>query len=193
MRKLVVTAAAASAALLAALSSVLAHPFSSVSIGEGAKLADYKSAYVAPVATDLPEVARYDRSGGDRPVDPADAALKAADLQKKLSDALGKKMTMATGPGPGVLTVSTTLTRLQSSRPTRADYAREPNLDFDSVYAGGATARFEFSEEGKALGAIVGDYDATLSDGWPRVGIWDDVDRAFWSWSRAMADFIADR
>jgi hypothetical protein len=170
-----------------------AHPFSSVALGDGAKLASYKSVHVAPVSANLPDGARYGRSGGERPVDPADAADKAGDLQRKLSEALGRTLALADGPGPGVLSVAATLTRLQSSRPTRADYRVQPSLDFRSVYAGGAAARFEFSEDGKALGSMTGDFDTSLADGWPRAGVWDDADRAFSSWARALPDFIAGR
>lgn len=182
-------ALAATAALGAAAAS--AHPFSSVDISDRAKLAAFTSVHVAPVATDLPEVARYDRSGGARPVDPADAAEKAADLGRKLEEAIGRIFTLASGPGPGVLTLETTLTRLQSSRPTRADYRREPSLDFRSVFAGGAAARFSFSEDGRGLGAMTGDFEGSLADGWPRAGVWTDADRAFSLWARAMPGFIA--
>lgn len=193
MRTTIAIAAALGAAAFMSVATARAHPFSAVNLANEAKLSAFASVHVAPVAAELPAVARYDRSGGERPVDPADAAEKAADLQRRLADAIGKKLTLASGPGPGVLTINTTLTRLVSSRPTRADYRLQPSLDFRSVYAGGAAARFEFSENGAPLGAMIGDFDTSLADGWLRSGIWDDADRAFSSWARAMPEFLAER
>jgi hypothetical protein len=35
-------------------------------------------------------------------------------------------------------------------------------------------------------------YVGTFSDGTPRVGIWQDADRAFSSWSRQLPTFIGE-
>ncbi|NWG72078.1 MAG: DUF3313 family protein [Parvularculaceae bacterium] len=158
-------------------------------------LSAYQLVYVTPVTVALEDVrGRYSPSGfGERAVSPSDAARKAGDLREALSEALARDFTLAAGPGAGVLTVAATLTKLRSSRPSIADYGANPGLSFESVYAGGAAVRIEFSEEGRALGSVADDYDTSLGDGRPRIGTWDDADRAFASWARRLPELIRKR
>jgi hypothetical protein len=169
----------------------LAGGFDTQAIAADADLSSYSSVHVADVATSLERASSYDRSGsGARPVDADDAAQKAADLREALVAALSRDFSMASGPGAGILTIEATLTELNASRPTMGDYSREPSLGFQSVYAGGASVTIAFSEAGKPLGDVSDDYASTLGDGRPRIGIWDDADRAFESWARRLPDFI---
>ena len=94
-------------------------------------------------------------------------------------------------PGPGVLVVETTLTRLESSRPTMADYQREPGLGFESVYAGGAALSVRLSRDGSEVASLSDRYVGSFSDGTPRIGIWQDTDRAFTRWSRQLPSWVA--
>ena len=183
-------ALAATFAAALAVTPAIAGGFDSESVT--GDLSAYTSVYVAPVSLALENVGgRYPATGfRERPVSEADAARKAADLHGALVSILTRDFAAAQGPGPGVLTVAATLTKLSSSRPTQGDYAAHPGLSFSSVYAGGAAVTIDFREDERALGSVADDYDTSLGDGRPRVGIWDDADRAFSSWARRLPEFI---
>lgn len=157
------------------------------------KLASFQSVHVADVRLTLEPASSYRRNGSDpRPVDDNDAQAKAGDFREELIDALDGAFTIASAPGAGVLTVEATLTKLEATRPTMGDYAQQPGLGFDSVYAGGAAMRIAFSEAGAPLGEVSDAYEATLSDGRPRIGVWEDADRAFSSWARRLVKFVGE-
>lgn len=179
------------AAAVAFAGAAFAGPFDSENLVTDRQLSTYESVYIAPVKVNLDHhVVRYDRSGyGDRPVDPDDANQKAADFYNELVDAFSESYSLASAPGPGVLTLEATLTKLQSSRPTPADYDREPSLSFQSVYAGGGSMTAVFSEDGEVLAEIADQFDSYLSDGRVRAAVWHDADRAFSQWARKLAKF----
>lgn len=183
--------AGAFAAALVSAGAVLAGPFDSENLLTDRQLSSYESVYIAPVKVELDHhVVRYDRSGyGDRPVDPDDANRKAADFHDELVDAFSESYSLAPAPGPGVLTLEATLTKLQSSRPTPADYDRETSLSFESVYAGGGSMTAVFSEDGEVLAELGDEFNSYLSDGRVRAGIWQDVDRAFSQWAKKLVKY----
>lgn len=183
--------AGAFAAALVSAGAAFAGPFDSENLVTDGKLSSYESVYIAPVKVDLDlRVVRYDRSGyGDRPVDADDASRKAADFYDELVDAFSESYSLASAPGPGVLTLEATLTKLQSSRPTLADYAREPSLSFHSVYAGGGSMTAVFSEDGEVLAELGDQFDSYLGDGRVRAAIWHDADRAFSQWARKLVTY----
>ena len=144
--------------------------FDQAQVMQPGALTDVRSVYVAPVALELPAPARrHDRRGdGPRPVAVRDAEAKAADLTSALRQGFGKDFTLADAPGPGVLVVEATLTRLESSRPTMADYHQEPGLGFESVYAGGAALNVRLSRDGSDVAVLQDRYTGTFGDGTPR-------------------------
>lgn len=166
--------------------------FDNVTLTTDRQLSGFESVYIAPVKADLNlDVRPFDRSGyGDRPISDRDIGDKIADFQRNLERAFSKSFTLADAPGPGVLTVEATLTDLASTRPTLADYSHKISLDFRSVYAGGAEVTFVLSEDGDVL-ATIGDRNfGSFADGRPRVGVWEDADYSFGSWSRRLVKFI---
>jgi hypothetical protein len=184
-----VFALAAAAALVAG--HAVARTLTDRSVTPGVRLADYEAVYVAPVAVELKVDGLAARATGERAVDEADQQRKAGDLRQRLIDRIGASRRIVDAPSEKTLIVETTITRLQSSRPTQADYRRNPTLAFDSVYAGAQEARVQLSVDGAPVGSLRMTYDAALGDGRFRISVWDDADRAFDLWAVDLVDFIA--
>lgn len=176
-----------------ALFALPALAFDQAQVMQPAALSNVQSVYVAPVAVELPAAARrFDRRGdAPRPVAPRDAETKAADLTTALRRGFAKDFNVVDAAGPGVLVVEATLTRLEASRPTMADYHREPGLGFESVYAGGAAMDVRLSRDGADIAVLKDRYTGNFGDGLPRVGVWQDTDRAFTRWSRQLPSWVA--
>jgi hypothetical protein len=174
--------------LLAALPALA---FQQVEVKAPGALAGVQQVHVAPAAVELPEAKRFDRRGDSpRPVLERDAEARAADLVAALRRGFERNFTVVDAPGPGVLVVQPTLTRLDASRPTMADYQREPGLSFESVYAGGAAVRFRLERDGQEVAVLEDRYMGSFSDGAPRIGVWQDADRAFSMWSRQLPRWV---
>lgn len=175
-----------------ALIALPALAFDQAQVMQPAALANVQSVYVAPVVLELPAPARrFDTRGdGVRPVTPRDAEAKAEDFAVALRRGFGKEFTVVDAAGPGVLVVEATLTRLEASRPTMADYHREPGLGFESVYAGGAAVSVRLSRDGQDVAQLKDRYIGSFADGTPRVGVWQDTDRAFTMWSRQLPGWV---
>ncbi|MEE2690931.1 MAG: DUF3313 family protein [Pseudomonadota bacterium] len=149
-------------------------------------LSSFSSVYIAPVAVSLEQ----DRD--DRPVRDKDAAERADLFREALIDRFEKRFDIADAPGDDVLTVEATLTRLEATRPTLADYSKQPGLAFESVYAGGAAFTATLSENGAPLAEISDRYTSSLGDHSPKIATWQDVDRAFSNWARQLVDFVEE-
>lgn len=158
-----------------------------VEVVTGAKpLSAFRAVYIAPVALALADDRRA------RPVDERDALDIAADFAERLEAAFDDDFEIAPAPGPGVLSIEATLTTLAASRPTPADLRAEPSLSSDSVYAGGAAFRAVLSEDGAILAEVADAVVGDLGDGFPRVGVWQEADRAVARWSRALVRFVEE-
>jgi len=179
--------------LALALIAMPALAFDQAQVMQPAALANVRSVHIAPVVVDLPAADRRAGARGDapRPVAPRDAEAKAADLTTALRRGFEKDFTVVDAPAPGVLVVEATLTRLEASRPTMADYHREPGLGFESVYAGGAAVDVRLSRDGSDLAVLKDRYVGSFGDGSPRIGVWQDTDRAFSLWSRQLPAWVA--
>ncbi|MBS3959755.1 MAG: DUF3313 family protein [Xanthomonadaceae bacterium] len=167
--------------------------FDSVRIDDPAALQGVRQVHVAEVALALPEPPAHRfalRSGEPRPVRPRDAKARAEALTQALRRGLDDGFELVAAPGPGVLVVRPTLEGLASSRPTFADHQRQPGLSSQSVYAGGASVRLQLERDGRAVGELADRYSSSLADGMPRVGIWQDADRAFSRWSRQLPEVL---
>ncbi len=170
------------AALAATQGDALA--FDRASVVTGAKLSSYNSVYVAPVKVSL--------GSSKRSVSARDAQAKAADLREEIVDAFVRSHTIKAGPGPEVLTISATLTKLVADMPTAADYQDDPALSPDSVYAGSAGFEAALSSSAGDLASVADDYDGLLDRFAPPVATWQDADRAFSSWARRLQDFVEE-
>lgn len=182
------------AAVALSVGTALAAPFDSENLMTDRKLSSFESVYIAPVETNLDlDVLRRDRNGTrDRPVSAEDAARKAADFHDELVGKFGESFSLASAPGPGVLTLQATLTNLESTLPTVDDYDRNSNLSFRSVSAGGAAMTTVFSEDGAPLAEVSDNFDSSLTDGVVRSATWHDADRAFYRWARKLAKFAKE-
>jgi hypothetical protein len=176
-----------------ALVAMPALAFDQAQVMQPAALSNVQSVHVVPVALALPATTRRvgARSDEPRPVAARDAEAKAAELTTALRRGFAKDFTVVDAPGPGVLVIEATLTRLEASRPTMADYHREPGLGFESVYAGGAAVDVRLSRDGSDIAVLKDRYVGSFSDGSPRIGIWQDTDRAFSLWSRQLPTWVA--
>jgi hypothetical protein len=190
--RLSAVAGAAFFAAIAASGLALAASFDSASVSPGADLSAFKSVYIAPVATSLSADERSfpPYGSGERPVSASDAAAKAGDFQQKLASSFSKSFSIAAGPGEDVLTVSATLTRLQSNRPTAEDLRTTPGLSLTSEYAGAAAVAIVLSENGSPLAELSDTYIGTLDDTRRRAGIWGTVDTAFSRWASGLVSFV---
>jgi hypothetical protein len=179
--------------LALALVAMPALAFDQAQVMQPAALSNVQSVHIAPVTLELPTAARRVGTRGDepRPVTARDAETKAADLTAALRRAFAKDFTVVDAPGPGVLVIEATLTRLEASRPTMADYHREPGLGFESVYAGGAAMDVRLSRDGSDVAVLKDRYVGSFGDGTPRIGVWQDTDRAFSRWSRQLPAWVA--
>lgn len=176
---------------LAAIIVTPAFAFDSKSVSPAAKLSSFESVYIAPVGVALEEARPSPAySGGERPVSDNDAARKAADFHDELVDEFSDALSIAPGPGAGILTVEATITRLEANRPTIADLREQPGLSMESRYAGGAAVTVVFSEAGAPLAEVSDSYTETLDNHRIQAGIWSDADRAFSSWARRLVDFV---
>lgn len=181
--------------------SASAGPFDSLEVSQEAlALAQYEAVYIAPVVMDLKfdtqfrNIRRIQRPGRDesRPMTDAEIERKANDLHKDLRQALSKRMTLVDAPGEGVLTVEATVTRILPSRPTQEELGRRVGLQLSgSISAGGADIDVALSENGTSLAQISEDYKGNLNDGFPRVNIWQDADRAYDRLAKKLARYVA--
>ena len=185
-------------ALIAAVSfagAAAASSFDRVSFSQKDKaLSSYEEVYIAPVEVSLPEAASrfaLRRGRGERGVSERDQSDRAQDLYDSLSYSIGERFSLADAPGPGVLTVRATITRLASTRPTVEDYRRDVNLDLNSIYTGGADISIVLTENGSEVATLSDSDFGNLNDGRIRAGIWSDADRAFSRWGRKLAKFLA--
>ena len=167
--------------------------FDEKKVSNPAALSGVERVFVAPVALDLPAATgRFERRhGGIRPVLPRDAEARAEALTADLKRGFRRDFELADGPGPGVLVIEPTLTRLEASRPTMADFQQEPGLGFESTFAGGASVTLRLLRDGEEVAVLKDRYAGNFSDGQPRIGIWQDADRAFSRWSRTVPAFVA--
>jgi hypothetical protein len=128
-----------------------------------------------------------------RPLSQRDVDQKLADLRLEIERALEDQVELVEEGGPGVLTVRTVLTDLDANRPTMAELADEPGLDFNSIASGNAAARVELSEDGRLL-AVIEDADnvAGLNDPTllPPTTVWQTADRFFTQFADRLAALL---
>lgn len=177
-------ALAAAALTIGGLAGSAAHAFDRASVVSGANLSGFQSVYVAPVKVSL--------ESGERRVSARDAQAKSADFRNEIVGAFERSHAIASAPGPDVLTVAATLTRLAANRPTAADYSENPSLSPHSFYAGGAGFEAAFSSGRGELAFVADDYAGFLDETASTAPLWRDADRAFSSWARRLQDFVEE-
>jgi hypothetical protein len=193
MRYILGLFAAAAGAAFALATPAAAGGFDSVDLSGQKKLSDFKAVYVAPVELALDRRGGYRRGGGSaRTVDENTAAHKAVDLQRALLEQfVAAKFDLSRGPGPGILTVSATLTKLEPNGRTVDDYKSSPSLSPMSssrVEGEGAAVRIALSENGASLGTVADDYDDTRLAA--SESVWAEVDEAFALWASGLVEVV---
>ena len=156
----------------------------------------YEAVYVAP-ATAGEDVARrvgYNPVGATdrtRPIGERELARQLEELTEALERRLGEVVRLAPAPGPGVLTIETELTALAANRPTQAEVAATPSLDFRSISVGDAGVRMTLSENGRTLATLEDRaFRRNLNDPGIGVGIWNTADRFYDRLSRKVAALL---
>ncbi|NWG71270.1 MAG: hypothetical protein HXY23_06645 [Parvularculaceae bacterium] len=187
-------AAVAAATVLATGAALASGGFDEVSLSGAKKLSEFKVVHVAPVQLALGNGGDY-RRGGDsaRPVDDTVAQIKAVDFQREMLEALYKGKGLSKTPGPGILTISATITKMEPNGRTEEEYKRSPSLSPMSsarVDGDGAAVRIEFSEDGVVIGVVSDDFNRNNRNR-PSDKVWDEVDEAFETWAAALADLIS--
>lgn len=192
---------AAALSLAGAALPAQAGPFDQLEVTETTTtFSQYDRVYIAPVIMDLTfdeqfrQIRRIQRPrrGATRPMTEAEVERKANDLHKDLVQALGKRLTIVDAPGEGVLTVQATVTRIIPSRPTGAELNQRIGLQLGgSISAGGVDIDAELSENGVSLAQIGEDYKSNLTDGIPRINIWQDADRGYDRFARKLSRYLA--
>jgi hypothetical protein len=192
MSKLRLCVALLGASLLSA-PAAFAGDFSSVSLTGAKKLSEFKAVHVAPVQLALEQTGGYRRGGNSaRPIDETSAQHKAVDLQREFLEAVVGKLGLSKVDGPGILTITATLTKLEPNGRTVEDYKGNAGLSpmsSSKVEGEGAAVRIELSENGQSLGVISDDYDDSLTQ--KGDGVWEEVDRAFEKWASELVEVIS--
>ncbi len=176
-----------------ALIAAPALAFDEAQVLQPGALSGLQAVFVTPTTLALPEpTGRWERQRGfgSRPITTRDAQARADDLTTALRRGIDQRFELVDAPGPGVLVVEPTLTRLEASRPTMADFHQQPSLSFQSMYAGGAAVTLRLSRDGEVVAVIEDRYQGSFIDGQPRIGVWQDADRAFSRWSRQLPTFL---
>lgn len=190
LKPLVLAAFAISATSFA---SAVASPFDELSYQEAANLSGFEKIYIAPVQVALDEtnVRRNVRDiRSNRPVSERDQARKAEDAYEDLIEAFDRKFTLVDQPDEDTLIVEAVLTRLESTRPTLADYDIHPQIDFSSVYAGGADFEVRLLQQDTLLVEISERHQTNLNDGRPRLGVWQDADRSMRRMASKLVKYV---
>lgn len=129
----------------------------------------------------------------ERPISQRDLDAKIDDLYDDLRREIGASARLVDEAGPGVLTIQTTLTDLNANRPTQAELAAQPGLDFRSIASGDASVTYVLSEDGRTIATIRdGDNVTSLAD--QRVfgaGIWSTADQFFRQTANRMGSLLA--
>lgn len=174
-----------------------AAPFDKVETSEAsATLSAYQQVFISPVEVDLKgrqtgALARL-RAKQARVYDD-EASEKAEDFYQILVAELQDEVELVGAPGPGVLTISPTITKLAPSRLNTVTGARNISRNsITSVYAGGAKIELTLSDQGATLATIKDGFQSSLNDGAPRITRWQDTDDAFANFSAKLKRYIAN-
>ena len=183
--KLLALAALGVVAIYPAAPALASPSLDTVNVSTEADLSSFTKVYIAPVGVELKD--RFRRNlrdvGAPRPVSEKDQAKRAEASREYFVSAFSKNYEVVEAPGEGVLTVEPIITRLESTRPTFADYEAQPGLSASSIFAGGADYSVRLKTGETLLTEVSEKYRTDLFDGQPRNGIWTDFEYA----SRRMA------
>ncbi len=182
------------AGLFSLLSLVTACASGPFSFSTASNFAHIDTVYIAPIAVseDLQTRSTHRMRRGfqqKRPVSQSDLTKKAQDLAKSLTREISQSHSVSSGSDHNTLTIRITITDLIASRPTKADYDAEPGLSFQSIYAGGLSAKVCFELQLNNAECFDFDYKGNLQE--VRGGsIWYDADYGIRRLSRKIANTI---
>ena len=184
-------------ALTAACATSAPARFDSFEAAEAADFQSYDQVYLAPITASQDILDRIgarpiSRTDRLRSLDQDDVDDQIADLREAITERVGEVATLVDAPGPGVLTMTVTLTQLQSNRPTMAEMRADPSLSYQSVSIGAAAVDVVLSEQGRTLATIEDDNFLRQIDD-PAVSSrrWATADIYFDRLSRKLAALVA--
>ena len=174
---------------LAGLTAISRSGFEAVFAKGGALPKGFSSVYVAPVGV---------ISGQDKTLDemtPNDRKPMQDYLYEQLTKQLGKKFTLASKPGPGVLVVSAAFTALRSNKPTMSDLSKRPGTDYARSFAiGRAGIQIDLRDgaSGELLAAFVDHEEGDpINSNLNLQTQWGDVQGFSRDWAEAITQSLA--
>ncbi|MFZ1991468.1 MAG: DUF3313 domain-containing protein [Alphaproteobacteria bacterium] len=174
---------------LAGLTEISRSGFDAVFAKGGTLPKGFSSVYVAPVGV---------ISGQDKTLDemrPSDRKPMQDYLYDQLTKQLGKKFTLASKPGPGVLVVSAAFTALRSNKPTMSDLSKQPGTDYARSFGiGKAGIQIDLRDgaSGELLAAFVDHQEGDPIDSNLNIHTqWGDVQHFSRDWAEAITQSLA--
>jgi hypothetical protein len=174
---------------LGGLTEVSRPGFDAVYAKGGALPKGFSSIYVAPVGV---------ISGQDETLDamtPSDRKPMQDYLYDRLTQQLGKRFTLASRPGPGVLVVSAAFTALRSNKPTMSDLTKQPSTDYARSFAigkAGIQVDLRDGASGELLAAFVDHEEGDPIDSNLNLHTqWGDAEHFIRDWAAAIAQSIS--
>ena len=174
---------------ISGLTEVSCRGFEAAYAKGGALPKGFSSVYVAPVAIipgqdkTLDEMTAYDRK-----------AMQDY-LYEQLTRQLGKKFTLASKPGPGVLVVSAAFTALRSNKPTMGDLAKQPGTDYGRSFGigrAGIQVDLRDGASGELLAAFVDHEEGDPINSNLNIHTqWGDAEQFSREWAAAIAQSLA--
>jgi len=171
------------------LSAVSAPGFDAVYAKAGALPKGYKSVYIAPVGIITGQDHYLDQLNAN------DRQVMQDCLYKHLTSDLGAKFALANKPGPGVLVIAASLTKLRANKPTMSDLQRNPGIDYARSFGiGSAGVQIDVRDgaSNELLAAFV-DHDEgdPLNINTNRFVQWGDAEEFIRDWAQGLADTLS--
>jgi len=174
---------------LGGLAPISAQGFEGAYAKDGTLPRGFSSVFVAPVSV---------ISGQDKWLDdlaPSDYRPVQDYLQRRLTDALSKKFSIADKPGPGVLIVAASFTELRPNKPTMTELGKNPGEDYARSFGigrGGVQIDIRDGGSGALLAAFVDHEQGDPINVNTNLRIqWGDVEQFSRDWASELAEALA--
>lgn len=157
----------------------------------------YDKVYLAPPVAGPEVLARVETRrlrSNERPIGARDITDMLGELNEDLERELGRVAELVDGPGPGILTVRTTLTDLNANRPTQTELAMQPGLTMNSIASGDSAVQIQLLEDGRLLAEIRDrdNIDTLIDQGVINAGVWVTARQHFSQVASRLAALLSD-
>lgn len=174
---------------LGGLTEISKPGFEAVYAKDGALPKGFSSVYIEPVGV---------ISGQDKTLDEMSASDRQPMqdyLYKHLTTQLGKKFTIESKAGPGVLDVAASFTALRANKPTMTDLTKRPGTDYQRSFGiGNAGIQIDIRDggSGELLAAFVDHEEGDPIDSNMNIhSQWGDAQEFIRDWAAKLADALA--